>query len=86
MNTYSLIYSVYFNGANPPLQFRVSEGILLVDLKTKLNTFIRYQATQRVIKAEYRLHSINNKGKILWSTFYRYSTKNPIELGVIITR
>lgn len=42
MNTKSHLAFVYFNGAKPPLKFRVSEDIPLVDMKSNLDTLLRY--------------------------------------------
>lgn len=64
--------------------------MLLINLKSKLNTLLWYKVNQRVIKLEYRSSSIDNEEKIrftmfelktdddlkiMWSNFYRYPQK-----------
>ncbi|CAL5185986.1 unnamed protein product [Lathyrus oleraceus] len=101
MNLYPHLAFVYFNGVKSPLKFRICENIFLVDLKIKLNTFLRYLKNRRVVELEYRSPAIDNEGniqftmlelktdddlKVMWSAFYRYSTKGLIEVDVTIQR
>ncbi|CAK8574089.1 unnamed protein product [Lathyrus sativus] len=101
MNTYLHLAFVYFNDASPPLKFRVSRDILFVDLKSKLNTLVQYPENWRNVKLEYCSLSFNNEGKIqftmlklktnedlkvMWSTFFYYSTKGSIEVDATIAR
>lgn len=101
MNPYPHLAFVYFNDANPPFQFRVYEDILLFDLKSKLNTLLRYPENWRVVKLQYCLPLIDNEMeiqftmfelksdddlKVIWSTFYHYSTKGLMNLDATIQR
>lgn len=86
MATYSHLAFVYLNDGKLSLQFWVCEDILLVNVKIKLNTLLRYPENYKVVKLEYHSPLIDNKRKIhfimlelkidddlkvMWSTFYR---------------
>lgn len=86
MNAYPHLNFVYFNDTNPPLQFRVSENILSIDMKIKLNTLPWYPENWRVCQArvlftidwqrrEDTFHMLelktNDDLKFVWSAFYR---------------
>lgn len=75
--------------------------MLIVDLKTKLNTLLRYPENRRVVKLMYRSSSLDSEGKIhftnferktnkdlqvMWITFYIYTSKDLIEVDAEIER
>lgn len=66
ISQYAYLVFVYFNGKKPHLQFKFSEIISLVDLKSKLKNM--YPDNRRVVKLYYRSLS-NNDEKMQFNEF-----------------
>lgn len=99
MSQYAYLIFVYFNDEKPPLKFRFSEITRFVDLKSILENI--YLDNQRFVNVYYRLISIDNEGKILFSkfelkknedltimcsTFHFNETKGPVKVDAKIVR
>lgn len=83
----------------PHIKFKVTKNISPVDLKSKQKNLLHYTDHRRVIKIEYHLSTIDNKGKIKFNkfeqktdvdvrvvqtTFHHYTMKGPIEMDAIL--
>src|SRR3954469_18898947 len=100
--TYPHLAFVYFTTSYPmSFQFRFSCDTSFAELITSLNTLLQYLENRKVVKLEYRSPSLNDEGDVdftpfevknnedlavLWSTFDRFSSKDPIELDAKLQR
>lgn len=91
---------LYFNGMRLPLQFRVTNGTTLVDLKFKLKNLLQCPNHRRVVKIEYHLPFIDNKENMnfgqyelkidenlrnMLKIFHCYAANGPTKVDATIT-
>lgn len=69
MNINWHITYVYFNDANPSIEFKFNEYTPLVDLKYILHNLLSYRDNRKIMKVEYRSPSINNEWNIKFINF-----------------
>lgn len=93
---------MYFNGAAPPVEFRLPDGTAsLATFTSKLNELFPDTVNKKVIKIEFREYSIDTDGRlkynfvelkthedltVMWRSFLRRLTKVPIDLDAKISR
>ncbi|XP_050896827.1 uncharacterized protein LOC127103621 [Lathyrus oleraceus] len=93
---------VYFNGASPPIEFRLPDGTTsLAGLMSKLNELLADTKNRKVGKIEFREDWIDTDGRMkynlielktcenvkdIWRSFPRRITNGSIELDAKISR